>query len=256
MKDSGDAFEAHAGVDGRLRQGIEIAAGVSVELHENEVPDFDVAAAVAGEFAIGVTLIRGGRAHVVEDFAAWTAGAGVAHRPEVFFQSGNADDAILGRADFFPAICGFAIHGQFIAGDFRSTEYGEVELVERDGEPIFAGDKLPRVGDGLFLEIIAEGKISEHFEKREVTVREADVFQIVVLAARAHAFLAGSGRLVVALLEAEENVLELVHPGVGEEQRGIIRRDERRAAHDAMAALLEKSQKCLADFVAGQCSLS
>ena len=60
--------------------------------------------------------------------------------------------------------------------------------------------------------------------------------------ARTH-FCAGRGACVVALFEAEENVLELVHPGVGEEQRGIVRRDERRAAHDAMAARPRKTSE-------------
>ncbi len=105
------------------------------------------------------------------------------------------------------------------------------------------------IGDGVFLEIVAEGKIAEHFEKGVMAIGEADVFEVVVLAAGADAFLAGGGAVVVALLEAEENVLELVHPGVGEEQRGIVLRDERGAAHDAVAALLKESEEGAANFV-------
>ncbi len=45
---------------------------------------------------------------------------------------------------------------------------------------------------------------------------EADIFQVVVLAAGADAFLRGGGAVVVAFFQAEKNVLELVHPGVGE----------------------------------------
>ncbi len=83
-----------------------------------------------------------------------------------------------------------------------------------------------------------------------MAVGEADVFEVVVLAAGAHAFLRGGGARVFALLEAQENVLELVHPRIGEEQCGVVGRDERGAAHDAMAALGEKFQKRAADFVA------
>ena len=103
-----------------------------------------------------------------------------------------------------------------------------------------------------FLEIIAEGKIAEHFEKSVVAIGEADIFEVIVLAAGADAFLASGGAVVVALLEAEENILELVHAGVGEEQRGIVGGDERRAAHDFVAALFEEAQKHLARFVAGE----
>ena len=118
--------------------------------------------------------------------------------------------------------------------------------------PFWRSDQFPGEGDGFLFEIIAEGKIAEHLEKSVVAIGEADVFEIVVLAAGADAFLAGGGAVVVALLEAEENVLELIHPGVGEEQRGIVRGDERGAAHDAVAALLEEAQKCFPRFVAGQ----
>ena len=103
-----------------------------------------------------------------------------------------------------------------------------------------------------FFEIIAEGKIAEHLEKGVVAIGEADIFEVVMLAAGADAFLASGGAVVVALLDAEENILELVHPGVGEEQRGIVGGDERRAAHDSVAALLKKPQKHFARFVSGE----
>jgi hypothetical protein len=88
-----------------------------------------------------------------------------------------------------------------------------------------------------------------------MAIGEAHIFEVVVLAARADAFLATGGAFVIALFEAEEDVLELIHPRVGEKQRGIVGGDERRAAHDAVAALFEKSQECFADFVAGQIRL-
>src|ERR1700675_2646591 len=61
-----------------------------------------------------------------------------------------------------------------------------------------------------------------------MAIGEADVFKVVVLAARADAFLAGRSLVVIAPLEAEEDVLELVHPGIGEKQRRVVLRDERR----------------------------
>ncbi len=89
-----------------------------------------------------------------------------------------------------------------------------------------------------------------------MAVGEADIFQVVVFSAGADTFLASGGALVVALFEAKEDVLELIHARVGEEQRGIVVRDERRAAHHAMSALFEIFQKCFADFVASPVSAS
>ena len=78
------------------------------------------------------------------------------------------------------------------------------------------------------LEVIAEGEVAEHLEKRVVAARVADVLEIVVLAAGAHALLRGGRARVVALLQAEEDVLELVHARVGEQQRRVVRGHERR----------------------------
>src|SRR5882724_8174220 len=73
-----------------------------------------------------------------------------------------------------------------------------------------------------------------------------------MLAAGAHAFLGRGGAIVVALFHAKEDVLELVHAGVGEQQRRVVRGHERRAAHDAVAAGMKEVEKALANFVTGQ----
>src|SRR5476651_356260 len=86
-----------------------------------------------------------------------------------------------------------------------------------------------------------------------MTMRRPDVVEVVVLAADAHHLLRGRGAGVVALFPPEEQVLELVHAGVREEQRRVVSRDERRAGHDAVAVLLEVLQEGRADLVRGHC---
>src|SRR5260370_22398150 len=88
-----------------------------------------------------------------------------------------------------------------------------------------------------------------------VAFGETDVFEVVVLAAGADAFLARNGAAVVTLLEAEKDVLELVHPGVGEEQGGVVHGDERGTAHSSMAFLFEEAEEHFADFVSGHDAL-
>jgi hypothetical protein len=78
---------------------------------------------------------------------------------------------------------------------------------------------------------------------------EADIFEVVVFAAGAHAFLCCGGFVVVALLEAEENVFELIHPGVGEEEGGVAMGDERGTADAAVAFALEEAEEHFADLV-------
>ncbi len=69
--------------------------------------------------------------------------------------------------------------------------------------------------------------------------RRPDVVEVVVLAADAHALLRRRRARVGALLAPEEDVLELVHPRVGEEQRRVVARHERRARDDAVSVPLE-----------------
>ena len=79
--------------------------------------------------------------------------------------------------------------------------------------------------------------------------RRADVLEVVVLAADAHALLRRGRARVVARLAAEEHILELVHAGVREEQRRVVVRHERRAGHGAVAIGGEVGKKRPADLV-------
>ena len=119
LQDGGDAFEAHAGVDGRAGQRRHGARRVAVELHEDEVPDFDEAsAAVERELFVFAAGFGGFRAEIVVDFRAGSARAGVAHLPEVVFLV-EAEDAVFRDArDLLPEALGFVVF----------AENGDVEL--------------------------------------------------------------------------------------------------------------------------------
>ena len=178
------ALQAGAGVDGRLGQRAHLAVGLAVELHEDQIPDFDVAAALAGEGAIGVAGVARRRAHVVIDLAARTAGAGVAHLPEVILHA-HLEDAAGGDARVEPVLVGLVVARDALL----ALEDGDVELVLRKAEPVGRGDQLPGVSDRLLLEVVAEAEIAQHLEKGVVAISEAHVLQIVVLAAGAYALL-------------------------------------------------------------------
>src|SRR5207249_9071945 len=59
------------------------AAFIAVVLHEHQVPQLDVAAAVAREFAISVALFACAGTEIVMNLRARTAWASLAHGPEV-----------------------------------------------------------------------------------------------------------------------------------------------------------------------------
>ena len=157
-----------------------LAARQRLELHEDEIPDLDEAVAV------GVGRARRAAGDLVavveEDFRARAARAGVAHRPEIV-GGRDADDARFRQAgDALPQIEGLVV----VVVD------GDAQPVLRQAE--FLGDQVPGEFDRERLEIVAEREIAEHLEEGVMARGIADVVEVVVLAAGAHAFLRGGRR--------------------------------------------------------------
>ena len=201
--------------------GVSVPVGVAVELHEHEIPDLDVAVAV------GLGRSRRAapdfRAVVVEDLRARAARAGVGHLPEIVAR-------VLGALVVADAHAALGRHA-----DVLRPEVVRLVVVDVDGRPqllrrqaVDLGQQLPRVADRVALEIVAEAEVAEHLEERVVARRVADVLEIVVLAAGAHAALRRRRAHVGPLVDAEEHVLELDHARIDEQQRRIVAGHERR----------------------------
>jgi hypothetical protein len=109
--------------------------------------------------------------------------------------------------------------------------------------PPHQGQKLPGIGDCLFLEVITKGKISQHLEKGVMPRRPTDIFQIIVLAACPYAFLRAACTNIIPFLHSEKAVLELVHPGIGKEKRRIVVGNQPGTLYYCVATLIEKCQK-------------
>ena len=238
LQHGGDALQAHAGIDGRARQGRQFAGRVAVELHKHQVPDFDEAAArVIGELLVLTARLGGFHAQVVMDFRTGAARAGLAHLPEVVLFVEPEDAAFGDAGHLLPQLFGLVV----------LAEDGDVEFLF--GEAVLLDDQVPGELDGVGFEIIAERKVSQHFEEGVVAAGVADVFEVVVFASGAHAFLRAGGARVIALFDARERIFELVHARVGKQQRGIVGRHQRRTAHHAVAAGGKKIEEKLSDLV-------
>ena len=225
-------------IDGR-GQGNERAAGhLALELHEHQVPDLEPVVRLARVLA-GLHRALG---QVEVDFRAGAAGARVAHAPEVvgLAQAANALDR---HAGLRPQRGRFFVGGNAVF----TLEDRHREPLDRQAQHL--RHEFPAPGDGVGLEVVAEAEVAEHLEERVVARGEAHVVEVVVLAAGAHALLGGGGAGVVARLAAGEHVLELHHAGVGEEQRGVVRRHQGRRGDAAVGALLEELQECFANLI-------
>ena len=245
LDDGRHALEAHARVHAGGGEGVEGALLVPDVLHEHEVPDLEPAVALALDAEAGAPggLLGAGEGVALEvvDLGAGAAGPGVAHGPEVVLRA-ELEDALLADVGL-PEPVGLAVARDAVL----APEDRHLQAVLRQAQ--VAGEEVPAELDRLLLEVVPEGEVAEHLEEGVVSRGHAHVLEVVVLSAGPHALL-GRGRAgVVPLLAPEEHVLELVHPRVREEQRGIVLGHERRALHDAVPALLEVAEEAAADLV-------
>src|SRR5262249_57254152 len=135
-----------------------------LELHEYQVPDLDEAVALglggAGRPARDV------RAVVIKNLRAGTAGAKLAHLPEII-RAGDAHDLAFGQArDLLPQLERLVVLG----------EDGDQQPIDRQAELL--GDEIPRKLDGAILEVIAERKIAEHLEEGVMARGIAKIIEI------------------------------------------------------------------------------
>ena len=241
LDDAGGALEPHPGVDVLCGQRDELVPGPQVELHEDEVVELVEAVAVAGlaaGLAAAVLL-----AAVEEDLRAGAARAGLGGLPEVVVAEPH--DPLGRHSDALP---GLDRDGVLVEAEER------VPLVDGHPEPLgielqVLRDELPRVVDGLVLEVVAEREVAHHLEEGVVAVGAPDVLEIGVLAAGAQAFLDAHGARAGRLLRPQEVRLERLHARDDEERRGVVgRRDQRMRGHTQMPALLVEALEAVAQL--------
>ena len=215
---------------------------VTLELHEDQVPDLHVAGFVLTEWLV-FSGLRCFDAHVIENLGAWAARAGIAHGPEVVLHSQLMDP--LWRHMVAPKLVGFLVS----RNPFLALEDGDVEFFLGESKPLRRSDQLPGECDRFALEVIAEAEVAQHLEEGMVTASEADILQVVVFAAGAHNLLRCRGAVVIAALGPEEDIFELVHPRIGKKQSGVVRRNQRGRVDASVTLRSKKAQEGFPDLI-------
>ena len=181
-----------------------------------------------------VLFVAGFWATVVVDFAVRPARSRIAHLPEVVFVAEREDVVVVDGCFGLPVARRFLVQAQVALVIF---EDGGPQAV--GGEAEDAGEQIPGPADGFLFIVVAKRPVAQHLEEGVVRDVTPDVFQVVVLPGDAHALLRIGGAGVGARSGAQEDVLELHHPRVDEEQGGIIERQEAGAGHDGVPAFGE-----------------
>ena len=233
----GNSLEAHSRIDRGLGQRRQLATRRAIELHEHQVPDLDVTVTIVIRRARRATGHIG--AVIVENFAAGTAGSGISHRPEIIF---------------------FPKPGKSIGihTDLIDPDAGGLVIVFKDRYPQFfcrnpqcLCEEFPGELYRVTFEVVAKAEVTQHFKKGVVARGVANVFEIVVLAACAHAALRGRRPQITAFLIAKKHVLELNHARIGKKQRGIVARHQGRTRNDLVSPFTKEFEECVAQLIAG-----
>ena len=217
LKDSDEALESHAGVHARRGQGRARAVEMMVILHEDEVPQLDIAVAhdavrhdigAVGRAVVSEAAVL--RAVVVVEFAARSARSLVARGSPPVFVVAVAIHLVGGDAFRLPQSARFLVGVVDCGG----------ELFERDAVALC--HQLDREIDGACLEVVAEAEVAEHLEERVVR-GVADLFDV----RSAEALLRSGSAPVGRLRLAGEVRLELNHARGRQQQRGVADRNQR-----------------------------
>ncbi len=228
---AGQALHAQARVDILPPQGGVIALAVAVELGEHQVPDLNVAVAVAAQAAGRLAAAMLG-APVEENLGAGAAGA-AAVLPEVVLTAQTLHVA-LGHAHLFcPDVPGVVI----------CLEHGDIQLFLGDFQHL--GEELPGPGNGLPLEVVVEAEIAQHLEKGAVAVCDAHAVNVW----GADALLAGCDPVAGGLCLAGEVLLHGGHARADEQQAGVSLGNQGEAGQPQVALALKKAQIFFSQFV-------
>src|SRR2546426_9691481 len=107
-------------------------SAVTVELHEHQIPYLYITSAFAAKLAVGVTLIRCRRSHVVMNLAGRTTRPGIAHLPEIILGA-ELEDSILGHTLRDPQVISLRI----ARNAALALENSHKQFVFRNPEPFF-----------------------------------------------------------------------------------------------------------------------
>ena len=218
-----------------------------IKLHEDQIPNLHVPRLVLAERKVHSRRLRRLQPHVVKNLRARPARPRLAHLPKIIFKSVR-ENPLLGHADFDPVLLRLII----ARNPIRPLEDRHVQPLHRNLEAAIlalARNQLPGKADHLMLEVVSKAEIPQHLKKRMMPPCKPHVLQVVVLPSGAHALLRGRRPRVLPALGPQKQVLELVHPRVGKQQRGVVGRHQRGRVHPPVPLRLKKAQKRFANLI-------
>ena len=155
-------------------------------------------------------------ANINMNFGAWPTRAGIAHFPKIVFLR-TTQDAFFWNV-LLPDFERFGIFSHIIIGIAAKNGYIQLVFVNF----IHFGKQFPGPTNGFFLKIVTKRPVAKHFEHGMVVGIMSNFFKIIMFARNAEAFLRIGHTWPLGGFVAKKPIFELVHPCIGEHERGVI----------------------------------
>ncbi len=219
-----------------------------VVLNEDEIPDLHHLR-VVGVHQLDPRRLGPGRrrSQVYVHFRAGPAGPRVPHHPEVLLRRLIEHVLLRNRGLGTPEVVGLLVRLQLEL--VVPLVDGRIQAIR--GQPPAVHQQFPRPPNGVGFEVVAEAPVAQHLEKRVMVRVVPHLPQVVVLPGHAQAFLRVDRPRVRALPRPQENVLELVHARIREEEGAVALRHERGARDNFVVPLREKLEKVVSNLLGG-----
>ena len=177
------------------------------------------------------------RATVNVDFRARSAGARLAHFPEIVLFGKTQDLLRIDVGLCPPPLVRFVVRRIHRRPEFLLGKFPDL------------GQQFPGPADGFLFVVIAKRPVPQHLEEGVVVGIAAHFFQIVMLTGDAQTFLGIDHPPMDRPLDPEKDIFERYHAGIGKQQRRIIGRNQRRTRDNLMAPVGKKLQEAVAYLV-------
>ncbi len=240
-------LQPHTRIDRRLRQRSQRPIAAPIKLHEHQIPNLDIPLLVQRKRLINPSLFSRLNPQVVEDLTTRPTRPRIPHLPEVILGP-HPKDPLLRNANLNPKLLRLIIPRNLRIA--LKDRHIQPRRIDPKAMIVIRSQQLPRISDRILLEVVPKRKISQHLEEGMVTPRKPNVLQIVVLAPRSHTLLRTDRPRVIPLLVPKKNILKLIHPRIGKQQRRIVHRHQRRRVHPPMPLALKKPQKIFPNLAA------
>ena len=210
-------LESHTGINNIHAQGFKMAVGLTLVLHEYDIPYLNnLWVVLVYQLATGNFSLFFRSTAVQVNLGTGTAWTRIAHFPEVVVLV-SVDDMISGNM-LQPVPCSLVVANKVFLGRALKDSYIKILWIKFE----HINKVFPSHIDGTFLEVVTKRPVAQHLEHGVVIGIVTYFLQVVVLTANTQTLLTVGTTAWLGVTGTQNNVLPLVHSSISKHQRRVV----------------------------------